>query len=110
MNQFVPQLILGSALDSSSGPPDYKPFWHTHHTWAFGAHYFFEAYEQGRGFAAYGKLFPASEGETLYTSFEQKYSETLELPVWTLTMGVVGDVNRTSVVEVPRPYVFSPPI
>ena len=36
--QFVPQLILGSALDSSSGPPDYKPAWHTHTTWAFGAH------------------------------------------------------------------------
>ena len=24
MNQFVPQLILGNALDGSSGPPDYK--------------------------------------------------------------------------------------
>lgn len=44
MNQFVPQLILGSALDSSSGPPHYTPKWGNHKDWAFGAHYFFETY------------------------------------------------------------------
>jgi hypothetical protein len=44
MNQFVPQLILGNALDSSSGPPDYKPAWGMHKKWAFAAHYFFEVF------------------------------------------------------------------
>ena len=36
MNQFVPQLILGSALDGSSGPPEYKPHYGEHPTWSFG--------------------------------------------------------------------------
>ena len=44
--QFVPQLILGSALDSSSGPPEFHPAWHTHTEWAFGAHYFFETWNE----------------------------------------------------------------
>ena len=69
MNQFVPQLILGNALDGTSGPPDYKPHWGHHETYMFGAHYFFE-HTNGSG-AAYGKLFPAYVGETLYTSFTQ---------------------------------------
>jgi hypothetical protein len=37
MNQFVPQLMLGNPLDGSSGPPLYKPKWHAHNTWCFGA-------------------------------------------------------------------------
>ena len=37
MNQFVPQLMLGNPLDGSSGPPLYKPKWHAHKTWCFGA-------------------------------------------------------------------------
>ena len=45
MNQLVPQLILGKALDGSSGPPNYLPLWGDRHdTWSFGAHYFFETY------------------------------------------------------------------
>lgn len=40
MNQLVPQLILGNALDGSSGPPEYNPHYGTHLTWEFGAHYF----------------------------------------------------------------------
>ena len=39
MNQFVPQLILGSALDASSGPPHFTPKWGEHTDWAFGAQY-----------------------------------------------------------------------
>lgn len=108
MNQFVPQLILGSALDSSSGPPDYKPAWHTHTTWAFGAHYFFEILNQTtgqpEGKAAYGKLFEAKAGETLFTSFTQKWSAELNAPTWTLKMGAIDDPARVSVVEVERPY------
>lgn len=42
MNQFVPQLILGNALDGSSGPPLYKPHFGEHRSYQFGAHYFFE--------------------------------------------------------------------
>jgi hypothetical protein len=34
MNQFVPQLILGNALDGSSGAPAYKPKWGEHKTCA----------------------------------------------------------------------------
>ena len=46
---------------------------------------------------SYGKLYSASEGETLYTSFQQKASDIHGAgPVWTLTMGVVGDASRTS--------------
>ena len=73
MNQFVPQLILGSALDGSSGPPLYTPKWGTHSTWQFGAHYFFEAWNstsnQTQSYAAYGPLFNTTAGETLFTSF-----------------------------------------
>ena len=101
MNQFVPQLILGSALDSSSGPPDFKPDWHTHTTWAFGAHYFFEILNQTtgqpEGKAAYGRLFEAKAGETLFTSFTQKWSAKLNAPTWTLKMGAVNDPDRVSV-------------
>jgi hypothetical protein len=32
MNQLVPQLFLGSALDAWSGPPEYHPYWRTHQT------------------------------------------------------------------------------
>jgi hypothetical protein len=60
MNQFVPQLILGNALDGSSGAPAYKPKWGEHKTWSFGAHYFFETFNVSSnstvGHAAYGEM------------------------------------------------------
>ena len=109
MNQFVPQLILGNALDGSSGPPDFLPHWGEHKTWSFGAHYFFETLnastQQVQGHAAYGDMYAAKAGETLFTSFEQS-----ERPagngdtMWTLKMGVVGDSTRVSTVEVEQPY------
>lgn len=106
MNQFVPQLILGSALDNSSGPPDYRPMWGTHSRWAFGAHYFFEVYnattKQQDAHAAYGELFPAKVGEELFISFSAKQGP--HGPEWTLKMGAVDDPARVSVVEVPAPY------
>ena len=49
MNQFVPQLILGSALDGSSGAPEYRPHYGEHPTWMFGAHYFFETLNASTG-------------------------------------------------------------
>lgn len=52
--------------------------------------------------AAYGDLYPAAEGETLYTSFVA--SPGPFGPSWTLEMGVVGDSSRTSKVVVDQPY------
>lgn len=112
MNQLVPQLILGSALDSSSGPPNYQPFWHRHETWAFGAHYFFETTDPDRGKdpvgrAAYGALHPTWAGEVLYTTFDLLPGGDgmdSQSPKWVLTMGVEGDDSRISRLEVHRPY------
>lgn len=42
--QFVPQLILGNALDGSTGPPNYTPTFGEHKSWMFAAHYFFEVF------------------------------------------------------------------
>ena len=107
MNQFVPQLVLGEALDGSSDFPNYEPRWGHHKTWMFGAHYFFQVYTnesrtEYEAHAAYGELYPASPGEMLYTQFNA--AGPLEAPVWTLTMGVVGDSTRVSTIVVPQPY------
>eukprot|EP00039_Didymoeca_costata_P013955 m.218978 g.218978 ORF g.218978 m.218978 type:complete len:323 (-) comp15910_c0_seq1:51-1019(-) len=106
MNQFVPQLILGNALDGSSGPPNYTPKWGYHKTWQFGAHYFFETLNTTsgarEGHAAYGKLYDCKAGDLLFTKF---YAVTGKNgPVWTLEMGVVGDATRVSKLVVDKPY------
>ena len=112
MNQLVPQLLLGKALDGSSGSPNYQPNWGPHHdTWMFGSHYFFEIYntttDNVDAHAAYGELHPVDAGEVLYTEFKLEgggdgYDD--ESPRWVLTMGVVGDAKRTSTLVVDRPY------
>jgi len=103
MNQLVPQLVLGNALDGSSGPPLYIPKWHVHETWMFGAHYFFETLNETTGkidgHAAYGPLHPAKPGESLYTSFKRS-----QVKGWVLEMGVVNDSDRVSHLEVESPY------
>ncbi len=117
MNQLVPQLILGSALDSSSGPPFYHPYWHNHVTWTFGAHYFFETQEPSQSNesqpaavprAVYGPLHPTSSGEVLYTTFDLlpggDNGSDYRNPKWVLTMGVVGDDTRISRLDIERPY------
>jgi hypothetical protein len=111
MNQLVPQLLLGSVLDSSSGPPDYEPHWHKHKTWAFGAHYFFETLNtttnETQAHAAYGDLHPTWPGERLYTIFSLSPGGDgmdADSPKWTLTMGVEGDDTRVSKLVVERPY------
>ena len=114
MNQLVPQLILGDALDGSSGPPDWIPSWGRHKKWKFASHYFFEIFnetsQEVEPHAAYGEFHPVKPGETLYTEFElsliggKTSSNAKEYPVWTLTMGVVGDTTRTSILKVPHPY------
>lgn len=133
MNQLVPQLILGSALDGSSGPPNFDPEWRTvHTTWVFGAHYFFEIWNPATNatddHAAYGALFPANPGELLKTTFELSLpspsdgapkpsvsgdqrasdegdsSSSSSSPAWTLTMSIVGDPKRKSVLRVSEPY------
>lgn len=135
MNQLVPQLILGRALDGSSGPPSYTPEWRDiHKEWAFGTHYFFEVWNPKTNttdaHAAYGEIFPASPGETIETTFELMYPPATPAgpdsvvgsdaahgsdkgdnrfdgdssPAWTLTMTVVGDPSRTSILRVEEPY------
>ena len=103
MNQFVPQLMLGEPLDGSSGPPLYKPLWHSHKTWVFGAQYFFELYNETsnktEGHAATGVTYPCKEGEIIFTSFE-----LAEDWVWTLKMGVKGDSSRLSQVVAKQPF------
>lgn len=112
MNQLVPQLLLGKALDGSSGPPDFIPKWGDRHDrWSFGAHYFFEIYNNSTGevdaHAAYGELYPVEPGEGLWTEFHLEaggdgFDE--KSPRWVLSMGVEGDADRTSTLKVDRPY------
>ena len=111
MNQLVPQLLLGDVLDGSSGSPHYKPAFHKHSTWAFGAHYFFEIWnpetKEKEAHAAYGDLYPTWSGEHLYTAFQLSPGDGpngMENPKWTLTMGVVGDGSRVSTLVVDQPY------
>lgn len=112
MNQFVPQLILGKALDGSSGPPSYEPRWGPHHnTWSFAAHYFFETFNtttsDTHSHAAYGDFYPTVPGETLWTEFRLEGGGDgydAETPRWVLQMGVEGDPSRTSTLVVDRPY------
>lgn len=112
MNQLVPQLILGKALDGSSGPPDYKPQWGARHeNWMFGSHYFFEIYnvttESVDAHAAYGQLHPVEAGEVLWTEFKLEGGGDgcdADSPRWVLTMGVEGDYSRTSDLTIDRPY------
>ena len=74
-----------------------------------GAHYFFEVLNattgQRNSHAAYGQMFPAHAGETLYTSFEQSEHPSGNGEVrWTLTMGALADSERVSTVVVDMPY------
>lgn len=107
MNQFVPQLVLGNALDGSSGAPAYTPHWGEHQTWAFGAHYFFETHNATtgatQGHAAYGEMLPTTAGEKLFTTFDASATSGGD-PTWTLRMGVVGDSSRVSELVVAQPY------
>jgi len=112
MNQLVPQLILGKALDGSSGPPNFEPRWGPHHeSWSFGAHYFFEYFNITTNsidsHAAYGSLYPTLAGETLWTEFRMEGGGDgydAETPRWVLKMGVEGDPSRISTLVVDRPY------
>jgi hypothetical protein len=121
MNQLVPQLLLGSVLDASSGPPEYTPLWHKHDTWMFGAHYFFEILNISTmttdAHASYGDLYPTFPGETIATTFElstgtdegahhhnKDGSTGKSTPMWILTMSVLGDTSRTSILKVDMPY------
>jgi hypothetical protein len=107
MNQFVPQLLLGNVLSGSTGPPNYDPTFSTISSYMFGAHYFFELFDPVKYAtvpkAGYGKLFPTSPGETLFTSFDQTSGAPGHGPVWTLRMGVVNDPARVSVLTVAQP-------
>ena len=116
-NQFVPQLMLGTALcnstnakvDPKTGLP-YSPRWCHLDKWAIGAQYFFATFAcPGQpnnhssacpfsSFAATGSLIDVVEGETVYTRFSRSDEQ------WTLTMGVKGDRVPPSVVVATQPY------
>ena len=106
MNQIVPQLLLGEVLSGSTGPPLYNPIYSTFDTYMFGAHYFFEVLnastQQVDAKAAYGALYPALEGEVLFTTFDVGPGPFG--PAWTIRMGVVGDATRVSELRVEQPY------
>ena len=108
MNQFVPQLLVGDALDGSTGPPDYFPRFGVHTTWAFAAHYFFEVFDPPSNstiaHAAYGDMHPARAGETLFTNFSVLLAADGVTPHWQLQMGVLGDASRVSTLLVEQPY------
>ena len=80
MNQFVPQLMLGNSLTTSSGPPDYKPKWVEHTSWVFSSQYFMEVNNTktgnaAEGHAATGVAYPAKVGEKLaLTGFMLEFS------------------------------------
>lgn len=103
-NQFVPQLVLGDALTGSSGAPHYEPSWGNYSSWFFSSQYFFAlnttAYPSPSYHAATGPVYPVDAGEELWTRMDFDAGAAS----WRLSMGVVGDAARTSVVEAPRPY------
>eukprot|EP01083_Nonionella_stella_P234056 824091_1 len=104
-NQFVPQLMLGEPLCSSTGPPDYNPIWKTLTQWHIGAQYFFfiknDSAPDGRsGKAVTGDLIDVYEGDIVYTAF--KLSDDGE--TWTLVQGIKGNDSAVSVVEVTAPF------
>ena len=84
MNQFVNQLMLGSPLYGSTGPPDYDPLWMEVPTYIFAAQYFMEVYDNNTAKAAAGPWYNCTAGDVLWTeySLDDQWH-------WTLSMGVV---------------------
>ena len=99
MNQFVNQLMLGQPLYGSTGAPDYDPLWMPVTTWIFAAQYFMEIYPNGTAKAAAGPWFNCTEKDILWTEYALDTNW-----VWTLSMGVVGDSSRTSILIVEKPF------
>ena len=123
-NQFVPQLMLGSALCNSSNAAvdpasnkTYSPYWCTFDRWHIGAQYFFALYpdptnhSSASGFdarAATGELIAVEPGETVYTRFTRGDHRADGGGGggggWKLATGVVGDRVPPSVVHAPQPF------
>eukprot|EP01084_Bolivina_argentea_P059244 108146_1 len=104
-NQFVPQLMLGSALSGSTGPPYYKPIFTQMKTWHFGSQYFFALLNDSvsSGWSPYAKtgdLIETKEGDILYTEFKL----SSDSKTWTLTMGKKGDDQSVSIVTTDTPF------
>ena len=102
-NQFVPQLMLGDALSSSSGPPHYAPAWGTYESYVFSSQYFFSTLDPATNastlHAVTGPVLPTVPGEVLLTNMSLSSDF-----VWTLSMSVEGDPARVSTVLVPAPF------
>jgi hypothetical protein len=126
MNQFVPQLMLGSALANSSNHPDYEPMWLELTSWHIGAQYFMaicnhhhdddddddknnsivgKDCDNWTPKAATGELIAVEPGEGVFTTFElvDPHGDGGDVE-WHLTMGVMGDASRVSHLVVPTPF------
>ncbi|KAG7354025.1 hypothetical protein IV203_003381 [Nitzschia inconspicua] len=118
MNQFVPQLMLGSALANSTNHPNYEPKWLELSSWHIGAQYFMAICDDDDGTdvkgcdkwtpkAATGELVAVEPGEGIFTTFELVETENSANPPsveWHLAMGVIGDPTRVSRLVVPTPF------
>jgi hypothetical protein len=112
-NQFVPQLMLGSALCNSTNAPDYKPIWCELDRWYIGSQYFMGLYgckNQSdaascgvQAHAATGELIAVTAGDTVYTRFDRT-GPGGDGAAWQLTMGIKGDPVPPSVVVAHKPY------
>ena len=103
-NQFVPQLMLGSALTNSTNAPNYKPIFTTLNSWYIGSQYFFALYNESAsngwtGKAATGDLIDVYDGDIVYTSFKLN-----DDGVWSLIMGIKGNDTAISIVNATEPY------
>jgi hypothetical protein len=119
-NQFVPQLMLGSALCNSTNDKKdpqsgqfYHPIWCHLSKWAISAQYFFAAYADGctnhsstcdfKAYAATGDLIYVEPGEKVYTEFVRSPDPKFGVS-WELKIGVVGDRVPASVVKATQPF------
>ena len=132
MNQFVPQLMLGNALANSSNYPDYDPQWIQLETWHIGAQYFMGLCPHDDATtsintttttsnttfdsscpdswvpkAATGALIPVEPGEVIETVIRLLHIAGLQGQhhlQWQLSIGVIGQAHRTSMLVVDRPF------
>ncbi|KAG7350948.1 hypothetical protein IV203_010308 [Nitzschia inconspicua] len=91
MNQFVPQLMLGSALANFNQSSNLRT----------------EGCDKWTPKAATGELIAVEAGEGIFTTFKIVETESRNDPPsveWHLAMGVIGDPTRVSRLVVPTPF------
>ena len=134
MNQFVPQLMLGTALANSTNFPDYHPLWIQLESWHIGAQYFMglcvktnesrshddnndnnninNSDDDGGGFECDPATWTpkAATGTLLPVEPGEIIETSIQLVPsrgyyeWHLRIGVLDEPHRTSIVVVDRPF------